>query len=464
MENNPFVEKLVALLPIIKIDKIPQGFSSTFNQILSDGNFLDRERINILLSYWHIPPMTDRFYNHYCEENINTIEKFQSSLNKFIKDALWHFGDLERAYLLMNEDDESFDHNFKAHLFDVESFEKRLPWKLIQNIPSEDRGLLGYVSGEKPFRHKRILSTAEEIIKELEDYPNNYSGLSKDEIAEKILDKLKEKMPDVKKATEEIREIISLQDINLFSSVQLENNKKNIALAKAEIERTIEKINEVKKKGKENQEHYLRNIEAMDVYVATSMRDDKEYHEMSEFIKKTFNNEKIKELNLRFFDPTLCYCESRIDKGIIECLLVRSSKITIYCAQDGDTFGKDSELSATLVQGKPAIVYVPKGSDLLDKRAQVFKEFHPLGLQIGVYDGVARGVIVVRSPEESADVLYRILTNSLEVDISFEEHGIVLRESITKSVLRVMTGWGVLSNAFWNNFHKTQETKSGNCL
>lgn len=208
---------------------------------------------------------------------------------------------------------------------------------------------------------------------------------------------------------------------------------------------------------------HIRNIESIDVYIATSMRDDKEYIEMAEFVKDTFDHNVLKPLNIRYFDPTLCYCDSRIDKGIIECLLLRSAKVTIYCAQEGDTFGKDSELAATLVQGKPAIVYVPNKPEL-DKRAKIFKEFHPLGLQIGVYDGVARGVIVVRSPEECAQVLFNTLTNNLRTLISNEQHGIVLREEITNSVVRVMSGWGLLDSSFWNNFEKTKSPKSGRSI
>jgi hypothetical protein len=197
------------------------------------------------------------------------------------------------------------------------------------------------------------------------------------------------------------------------------------------------------------------------------MRDDRDYIDMAKFVKDVFSSEEIAPLHLRYFDPTLCYCDSRIDKGIIECLLVRTAKVTIYCAQEGDTFGKDSELAATLCQGKPVIVYVPiDDSDperalRLESRARVFQEFHPLGMQVGLTDGVARGVIVVRSPEQCSRILRRILSNSLEVDVRFEQHGIVLREKETQSVLRVMTGWGELAHSFWSNFGVSINPKSG---
>ena len=40
--------------------------------------------------------------------------------------------------------------------------------------------------------------------------------------------------------------------------------------------------------------------------------------------------------------------------------MLRRSSATIYMAQKADTFGKDSEASVALGQGKPVIVYVPK--------------------------------------------------------------------------------------------------------
>ena len=40
--------------------------------------------------------------------------------------------------------------------------------------------------------------------------------------------------------------------------------------------------------------------------------------------------------------------------------LLRRAQCTIYMVQEGDTLGKDSELAATLAQGKPVIAYIPR--------------------------------------------------------------------------------------------------------
>ena len=65
-------------------------------------------------------------------------------------------------------------------------------------------------------------------------------------------------------------------------------------------------------------------------------------------------------LNLRFFDPTQSYMSNRVNKGLVESLMLKRAKCTVYSVQDTDTLGKDSELAATLAQGKPVIAYVPE--------------------------------------------------------------------------------------------------------
>src|SRR4029078_1006660 len=67
----------------------------------------------------------------------------------------------------------------------------------------------------------------------------------------------------------------------------------------------------------------------------------------------------LKEIPLRWFDPTQSYDENIIDKGILEGLMLKRAKCTIYMAQESDTLGKDSELASTLAQGKPVIAYIP---------------------------------------------------------------------------------------------------------
>lgn len=112
-------------------------------------------------------------------------------------------------------------------------------------------------------------------------------------------------------------------------------------------------------KALENTDIYL-TWDYMDVYIATSMRQRWEFEEAFDFIKKVFNNSCVKKLHLRYFDPTQSKCRNRIDKGLVEGLMLKRVECCIYMAQESETMGKDSELAATLAQGKSVIAYVPR--------------------------------------------------------------------------------------------------------
>jgi hypothetical protein len=124
--------------------------------------------------------------------------------------------------------------------------------------------------------------------------------------------------------------------------------------------------------GRRNTVKYL-TWDHLDVYVATSMRQRWEFEETFGFVKDVFQGELSDLSRVRWFDPTQSYCDSLIDKGLVEALMLKRAKCTIYMAQEGDTLGKDSELAATLAQGKPVIAYVPRidGPRLKTKAAQL---------------------------------------------------------------------------------------------
>ncbi|MBZ5720629.1 MAG: hypothetical protein LAO03_09635 [Acidobacteriia bacterium] len=277
-------------------------------------------------------------------------------------------------------------------------------------------------------------------------------------------------------------------------------------------------LERVRDKGIRNQHAYLVS-DHLDVYVATSMRRRHEYVEVAQFANQLFNHDLIKDLKLRWFDPTQAYCADRIDKGLAEALMLKRAKCTLYLAQESDTLGKDSELASTLAQGKPVIAYVPspteyeivgsvkslsalysqsessvilerlqalspnlawenpqlrqwldapekvdskRALELLVKtaqghyarRAETLRESHPLGIQVNLDTGVANGVLVVRTLEDCAKLIHRIVTTTLQFSIERKSIGDVeyhlLRETVSNSIFRVMTGDAMLTNSFWN--------------
>lgn len=44
----------------------------------------------------------------------------------------------------------------------------------------------------------------------------------------------------------------------------------------------------------------------------------------------------------------------------MECLMIKRAQLTVYNAQESDTFGKDAEAGVTLAQRKPVVVYVAR--------------------------------------------------------------------------------------------------------
>jgi len=94
------------------------------------------------------------------------------------------------------------------------------------------------------------------------------------------------------------------------------------------------------------------------------------------------------------------------------------------------------------------------------KRADTLMNKHPLGIQVCLQTGVANGVLVVRTVNDCAELIRRILLNKLEFTIDpVDKNGnryLLLRETISNCVFRVMTGDIMLTNAFWN-FYLAQE-------
>src|SRR5207245_11176384 len=83
------------------------------------------------------------------------------------------------------------------------------------------------------------------------------------------------------------------------------------------------------------------------------------FKDLFDFVPSLMGYAVLAGLKLRYFDPTHAYTDNRVNKGLVESLMLKRARCTIYSVQDTDTLGKDSELAATLAQGKPVIAYVP---------------------------------------------------------------------------------------------------------
>lgn len=207
------------------------------------------------------------------------------------------------------------------------------------------------------------------------------------------------------------------------------------------------------KQALKNTELYLSLVNDLDVYVATSMRTKEDFMDMAKFCENVFKSEELKKYDLRYFDPTLSAADSHEDKGLIECLMVKSARMLIYSTGEKDSYGKDVEAAMALCLGKPTIFYC-KGSE---GRASFFRNVHPLSRLVNFETGVAVGVIVCQTEQEVISIVKRIFTNEMEYRIEKKEKGrsyYLLKEAMTGSVIRIQTDNQLLGSVFWNSYNR----------
>ncbi len=189
-------------------------------------------------------------------------------------------------------------------------------------------------------------------------------------------------------------------------------------LKQAEIYESLgERIRQTETKGLGNTDVYL-SWDYMDVYIATSMRRRWEFEETAEFVTSLFGMERIRELKLRYFDPTQSQCCYRIDKGLVEALMLKRALCTVYMVQESDTMGKDSELASTLAQGKPVIAYVPRVKEIEEHAERLSKyplDFFKLRFQVLQAEGVLEKPELTAKLEKLESNFYDVINTFLEL-------------------------------------------------
>jgi hypothetical protein len=436
--ESPLRDKPLASVQLCPAALMDEILSAIF---IGDELHLTLEKFNRLMISCRHRLATDHFF-HYFFEKVGTIEEFEMAVDRYRIKALWLFGNFRFAYrsLATSERNEFLETVQVTEPVSEEEFTGREPFNEIQSIDVSSLYLLGYIAKA-----------------ELDDLELTY--------------KLLQQLTDTTSSRSEIVKGIGETRLTKFSTVlkkhKLNPSVDNFAeLSVEELRSLATKVNSLLgplrdsreravKIGLQNTDRYL-TLPHLDVYVATSMREKEDFVNQHDFIDRVFKNPQTEPLKLRYFDPMLSYVENRITKGLIEMLMLRRATVTIYVAGASDTLGKDSELAATLAQGKAVIVYVPEG-EKYDKRAQTFREDHPLGLQIAVNTGVAHGIIVVRTPDQCALMLRKIMLRERAFNVEHEKGVFLLREKETNSVLRVVSDDPLLTHAFWTYFNKQTE-------
>lgn len=231
----------------------------------------------------------------------------------------------------------------------VRRFESRSPKLVdIDPIPRADTPLVGYLSAgeiiaecERARLLKSVLPSDAGLPRaEWDSYRERVRGAAKPEEHPpllSVLDNFRARSPEatVTDFANQLAEVLPL----------LEGREQVLA--------------EVRRKATRNQDVYL-TWDYMAVYFATSMRKRWEYEDLYDFVNGLMAHPELIGLKLRHFDPTQAYTANRVNKGLVEALMLKRAHCTVYSVQDTDTLSKDSDLAATLAQGKPVIAYVPE--------------------------------------------------------------------------------------------------------
>lgn len=406
------------------------------------------------------PLPSEAFFRHFFA-NVKTIDDFEKAIEAYRIVAMLLYGNFKYAFRRIATADEI---DLASQLADVaplepDNYTSRTEFDEIEDIEDEDLPLLGYISGPEV----DDLSFGLDIAKQL----SNASPAQQQTVLHGL-------RPDKLVATAEklTRRQIYFPE---SATTRIDDDRLSDSLKRLEIlvPDLVARRSAAQDKAIRNTHRYL-SLAHLDVYVATSMRSDEDYKQQHQFVKDLFAHREIAPLNLRYFDPTISYDTNRISKGLIECLMLRRADVTVYHAGAEDTMGKDSELAATLAQGKAVIAYVPEDPAVqhvyigqcdechhdvrkkvnMSRRAEQLREKHPLGLQLDMKTGVAHGVIVVTTIEECALMLKSVLLRQLEFQITHQDGMFRLVENSTKSIVRAVSDDPHLTHAFWTYFHQ----------
>ena len=138
---------------------------------------------------------------------------------------------------------------------------------------------------------------------------------------------------------------------------------------------------------------------------------------MAAFCDEVFSSRRLRRFDLRYFDPTVSAATNHEDKGLIECLMVKCTKVLIYNAGDKESYGKDAEAAMALSLGKPVIFFCNSAD-----RESFYKDVHPLSRLVEFKSGVAVGAIVTDSVADVIETLDRLLTNAMQYLSRAEQH------------------------------------------
>jgi len=421
------IVRLVGMLCGLRLEP-SESDRALLGSMMAKADKINYEQLNeilLLLNQHRISRQFYRFFFCAGSRDCDAIDlgQFKSGVEKFRGFAMLCFGNFRFAFRkLRTAAAHEFDKEVEKYCEQSEDeinreYRNRPPMAVnIEPVDKERTWHVGYLSAAKLFKDQLTLmaielalqQTTEEKVTEflrnhLEKQYSHRAGVTTiDQVAS----------THGRNARHEAERYVSQQTDKLVQEVvrtagsprlRAESWRAKLDNVRGLLTQYAHELDDTRDRAKKNTDIYL-TWDYMDVYVATSMREKWEYEKGFDFVREVFGkNGPLGDLNLRFFDPTQSYCPDRIDKGLIEGLMLRRAECTVYLAQETDTLGKDSELASTLAQGKPVIAYVPEFQNFEEDCADIAKQplafHHKRGLLLDAEDIFSEPACLDELPE-----------------------------------------------------------------
>jgi hypothetical protein len=426
-----------------------------------DESPLTKVQLNQLLAFGHEAPVSDDFFRYYWltaaaehpydvkaiagfhgawvrSSAITSLAHLKWGLYRLFTDGLLWFGNVRTAYRrLRSMTGAELSEFFRRRRFDTQLIKERGPALAPKSIAKDDRYLISEMAcksyGDRPDSPGALKKAL------LDAFRAHGTGGGGPITIRRLLEGDIVRNSYAERQQEFIFSADDVLDDPIESEVDIE----------AKYEAAAAKFFRAREAALKNTRFYLSMVGDLDVYVATSMRNRQDFRDMANACEKIFSDQRLKDLELRYFDPTLSAAAGHEDKGLIECLMVKCTKALVYCAGERESYGKDAEAAMALSLGKPVIFYCDS-----ERRHRFYRDVHPLSRLIEFETGVAVGAIVTDKLEEVSELLYRIFENKMEYELEQPKPDYLrLREKMTSSVVRLQTNDVMLSETFWNYYH-----------
>ena len=421
---------------------------------------LTRARFNQLLTLAHEAPVSQPLFSYYWLEapqhsydvckipcynkrwpglnSIYSIDQLYWGLYRFYVDALLYFGSIRTAYQRLRSLSENELRSFFAEPR-IDGLAERGEALRLSQIAKDNRYLISEMAC-KSFEVAEGTEDANQLEQVLIDLLQKHRDTGGGPVTAKQL--LTGEYAQSEYKDLEVQLALSADDF-------MEEIVADERALHEKIHRVSQDFTKARKSALSNTAMYLSMVGDLDVYVATSMRSREDFREMADVCETVFGNDALQALKLRYFDPTLSAAEHHEDKGIVECLMVKCSKVLLLNAGSRDSYGKDAEAAMALSMGKPVIIFADE-----EFRSNFFRDVHPLSRLINFDTGVAVGAMVATSTDQVIDLLHRIFTNTIEYElVQPRRKYLVLKEKSTQSVVRLQTSDLLLRETFWNHYH-----------